>query len=67
MHDQKIDKSSLNDIPDFMGAVYLKAKPSMSPGLEEEHVFITDNNNFIKMNQLLDQHYNAKEMPNTII
>lgn len=67
MHDQKIDKSSLNEVSDFMGAVYLKAKPSLSPDLEDEHVFVTDNNNFIKMNQLLDQHYNAKEMPNTII
>ncbi len=67
MHDQKIEKSSLDEIPDFMGAVYLKVKPSLSPRLEEEHVFVTDNNHFIKMNQLLDQHYNAKEMPNLII
>ena len=50
-----------------MGAVYLKADPLKSPGVKDQHVFLTDNNHFNKMNLMLEQHYQVKEIPNTII
>lgn len=69
MHDNFFNKEShLNNIsPNFMSSIFLQADKTVSPDIKSEHLFLTSDEHFQTLSNLVSSYYNSQELDNDII